>query len=315
MAFSAIETVTQLESKIISLARYQYNSGDRGGTFTPGFVRKETGQGYDAINFALSSLVGSGLMEKNRTTGFRQGAPADIDIYRITERGLQAFERIEKGLIRIEDRQMPGNYQGGRPNERGNQPGAGRGQGHSLELHQSVKRLETTLGEISAKLAELHDKLDRKLGMAPAKPTSQPTEASEPIAPPKAAEKNEATQPKARKGKKPSSSLVQRNVFILESVKELSKDRKFLLANDVKERYVQKCKAKGVAPKGAEQFTVFLNRFKADGLLSVKKMGCKSIGIEGRASRLVIEMTPEGEEYLAKNGKDFRIDEDSHQGT
>jgi DNA-binding PadR family transcriptional regulator len=315
MALRAIETVTQLESKIIGLARHQYNCGDRGGTFTPGFVRKETGQGYDAINFAFSSLVGSGFLEKNRTTTYRQGAPADIDIYRITERGLQAFERIEKGLIRIEDRQLPGNYQGGRPNERGNQPGAGRGQGHSPELHQSVKRLEATLGEISAKLAELHDKLDRKLGMISTKPASQQAAVPVPVEASKADEKITNVQPKARKGKKPSSSLVQRNVFILESVKELSKDRKFLLANDVKERYVQKCKAKGVAPKGAEQFTVFLNRFKADGLLSVKKMGCKAIGIEGRASRLVIEMTPEGEEYLVKNGKDFRIDGDSHQGT
>ncbi len=302
MAFNAIETVTQLESKIISLARYQYNSGDRGGTFTPGFVRKETGQGYDAINFALSSLVGFGLLEKNRTTTYRQGAPADIDIYRITEKGLQAFERIEKGLIRIEDRQLPGNYHGGRPNERGNQPGAGRGQGHSPELHLSVKRLEATLGEISAKLAELHGKLDRMLGIVPTKPSVEPAQAiaTNPPEPPKA-EKEPPAPPKARKARAPSSNMVLRRLALIEAVKDLSKERKVILAEDLKDHYIKKCKEKGIVPKGAEQFSVFLNGFKANRLLSLNRVGCKAIGIEGRGSRLVVAMTPEGEEYLAGN--------------
>jgi DNA-binding PadR family transcriptional regulator len=301
MAFSAIETVTQLESKIISLARYQYNCGDRGGTFTPGFVRKETGQGYDAINFALSSLVGYGLLEKSRTTGFRQGAPIEIELYRITERGLQAFERIEKEIIKIEDRQLPGNYQGNQSNERGVQHGA-RGQGHSPGLHQSVKRLEATLGEVSVKLGKLHDKLDGMLGIAPTKTSVEPTQATATKPPePSKTENEPPAPPKARKTRASSSSLVLRRLALIEAVKDLWKERKVLLAEDVKDGYIKKCKEKGITPKGAEQFSVFLNGFKANRLISLKRMGCKAIGIEGRGSRLVIEMTREGEEYLVKN--------------
>ena len=54
--------------------------------------------------------------------------------------------------------------------------------------------------------------------------------------------------------------------------------------------------------EGVGQFGVFLKRFKAEGLLTVNRVGCKTIGIDGRASRLVVEMTSEGEEYLRKNG-------------
>jgi hypothetical protein len=299
MAFNAVETVSQLESKIVSLARHQYNSGDRGGTFTPGFVRKETGQGYDAINFALSSLVGSGLLEKSRTTGFRQGAPIEIELYRITERGLQAFERIEKGIIKVEDRQLPSNYHGSQPNERGVQHGV-RGPGHSPELHQSVKRLEATLGEVTAKLGNLHDKLDGMLGIATTKPSPEPARATATNPPePSKIEKEPPAPTKARKARAPSSNMVLRRLALIEAVKDLSKEGKVLLAEDLKDHYIKKCKEKGIAPKGAEQFSVFLNGFKANRLLSLKRMGCKAIGIEGRGSRLVVGMTPEGEEYLA----------------
>ena len=299
MAFSAVETVSQLESRIISLARYQYNRGDRGGTFTPGFVRKETGQGYDAINFALSSLVGSGLLEKDRATTFRDGATVDIDIYRITEMGLQAFERIEAGRIKVEVGQPPRDFQEKHTYKGSFKKKSTQEHRYSPELHQSLKKLEVTLGAVSVNLAELHVKLDRML--VPVNSAPQKAAALKPAEEPKVGENEAVAQPKARKLKKPSSSFVQRNVLLIEAVRDLSKERKFLLAEDVKERYIQKCNQKGVAPKGAEQFSVLLNRFKADRLLSVKKMGCKAIGIEGRGSRLVIEMTPEGEEYLAKN--------------
>jgi DNA-binding PadR family transcriptional regulator len=298
MAFDAGDTISFMESKIIYLAKSQYDHGIHGGTFTPGYVRKETGYEYRAIDPALDSLVIHKLLERSRTTTFRNGASVDIDLFRITEKGIQAFEKLKAGTIRVE-RELQRDVR--RPNQRSDKPEGG--QGHSLELHQSVKRLEATVGEVSAKLGKLHEKLDGMLEAAPTKLSGEHRQAiATNPAEPSNTEKERPSQPKDRKSRAPSSGMVLRRLALIEAVKELSKERKFILAEDLKSHYINKCKEKGIAPKGAEQFTVFLNGFKANRLISLKRTGCKAIGIEGRGSRLVVEMTPEGEEYLARNG-------------
>jgi DNA-binding PadR family transcriptional regulator len=452
MAFDAGDSISFMESKIIQLAKGQYDHGIHGGTFTPGYVRKETGYEYRAIDPALDLLVTHNLLEMSRTTTFRNGASVEIDLFRITEKGLQTFEKLKAGIIRVERepsaRPFESKPQGkSESKERRDQ---------SPGLAQSVKGMEVSLTTIRERVAELHVKVDRmltgtaqqptdklqgvqerfedsqekpprstgkrlpspekqrhhvlavealrellktgkgvlssdiermyghrckELGLQPkphqlfalllkrmaanghvslkltgcrelgikghgsrivvdltpegeeflAKngnpegtiaastglgnkphgnidglltPTQTGLEVQKPVAP-----------PKTRRQMTPSASFVLRHVLLLESVKELSKDRKYILADDVKNLYVRKCEEKGVTTRGIGQFGVFLKRFKADGLLTVKRVGCKTIGIEGRGSRLVIEMTPEGEKFIAENGKIFRIDGDSQQGT
>jgi DNA-binding PadR family transcriptional regulator len=429
MAFDAVDTISFMESKIIYLAKGQYDHGIHGGTFTPGYVRKETGYEYRAIDPALDLLVTHNLLERSKTTTFRNGASVEIDLFRITEKGLQTFEKLKAGIIRVErelparqsERHSHGKFES---RERRDPP---------PEVSQSVKNLEVALTTIRERVAELHGKLDRMLAGTVQRPPEKPREPNRSTGKRHMSQEVQRHQilavealqellktrkialygdiemrygqrckelgllPKphtlfallfkriaanghvslkltgcrelgikgrgsrmvvlltpsgeefivkngnpegtvatiTRQGKKlhgkgdnllalaqtepevqkpiatskarrhitPSASFVQRHVLILESVKDLSKDRKYILADDVKNLFIRKCKEKGATSRGIGQFGVFLKRFKVEGLLTVKRAGCKAIGIEGRASRLVIEMTADGEKYLAKNGE------------
>ena len=69
-----IERLSFMESKILELGKKQHEKGYQGGSFTPGFVRKETEYGYRAINVALESLIALELVEKTVTSTFRNGS-------------------------------------------------------------------------------------------------------------------------------------------------------------------------------------------------------------------------------------------------
>jgi DNA-binding PadR family transcriptional regulator len=265
-------------------------------------VRKETGYGYRTINMTLESLISYGLLEKTVASTFREGVPADLDVYRITDKGMQAIEKIKSGAIKIDGSGPvivpPSSYEhmaGSRPEERHTPEYRFRSEERreptqSYGLAQSVKNLEAAMKVITEDIKALHGKADKMLVDMLAKPEIQ--------MPPE--------QPKARKARALSSDALIRRVLVLDAVNTLRKDQDTVLAEDVKAMYFKKCSEGGFSPKGAIPFTTFLKRFQAEHLLSLKRVGCKNLGIKGHGSRVVVEMTPEGEELLAKHQQSVR---------
>jgi hypothetical protein len=94
MAAMIMENITRLtlmESKILELGKKQHEKGYSGGSFTPGFIRKETEYSYRAINSALESLISQELVEKTVSSTFRNGALVELDVYTITNDGILAL--------------------------------------------------------------------------------------------------------------------------------------------------------------------------------------------------------------------------------
>ena len=302
MATNNIERLTFMESKILGLSKTQYDKGYSGGTFTPGVVRKETGYGYRTINMALESLISYGLLEKSVASTFREGVPADMDVYRITDKGMQAIEKIKSGAIKIDGSDAvivpPSSYEhmaGSRPEERRTpeyrfRPEERREPAQAYGLAQSVKNLEATMKVITEDVKALHSKADKMLADMLSKPEIQMP----------------ASQPKQRKSRVLSSDALLQRVLVLDAVNELRKGREVVLAEDVKATYFKKCSESGLSPKGANPFTTFLKRFQAEHLLSLKRVGCRNLGIKGHGSRVVVEMTQEGGELLAKHGQSIK---------
>lgn len=296
MAINNVERLTLMEAKILVLSKSQYDKGYSEGSFTPGFIRKETEYGYRAINMALKSLIDHGLVEKNVTSTFREGAPVELDVYIITERGLQAIEKMKSGAIKVNGGEPAGSSRSNqprdsyRPEERREprfRPEERREPTHNHELAQSIKNLEAAMEAITADIKDLHGKVDMMLAHTPAK--------SEVKIP--------AAQTKQRKPRTLSPNALIHRVLVLDVVNELRNDRDNVLAEDVKAMYFKKCKERKLSPKGPTQFTTFLKRVQHEQFLSLKKVGCRNLGIKGRGSRLVVEFTREGEELLAKHGQ------------
>jgi hypothetical protein len=89
--------------------------------------------------------------------------------------------------------------------------------------------------------------------------------------------------------------------MILNAVKGLEGQGEYILAEDVKESYLKNCAEQGMAPKGTAQFTSFLKRLEGEGIVALKRMGCKNLGIKGQGSRVVVGITPEGQALLDRN--------------
>jgi Cdc6-like AAA superfamily ATPase len=88
--------------------------------------------------------------------------------------------------------------------------------------------------------------------------------------------------------------------MILKAIEGLE-GREFILAEDVKDAYLAACERSGDKPKGAAQFTSFLKRLEAEGIISLRRMGCKNLGIKGQGSRVVVKSTDLGKEFLASH--------------
>lgn len=309
MAANTIERITFMESKILGLSKAQYDKGYSGGTFTPGLVRKETSYSYRAINTSLESLISQGFLEKTVTSTFREGAPVDLDVYRITEKGLQAIEKIKAGIIKIDGAgepiiAPPPGRQEPRPDFRSNfrqddrrdqrdrfrPPFERREPAPNYGLAQSVKNLEETLKAVTEDLKSLHEKMDKMLASASARPEVQ-------ILTP---------HPKQRKPRTLSSDALLHRVLVLDAVRILKKDWEFVLGEDVKAMYFKKCEERGMSPKGPTQFTAFLKRVQYEKLVSLKLVGCRNLGIKGHGSRVVVELTQEGEALLAKHAQSLK---------
>jgi DNA-binding PadR family transcriptional regulator len=297
MATNNVERITFMELKILGISKAQYDKGYSGGTFTPGLVRKETSYSYQVINTSLESLISHGLLEKTVTSTEREGVPVDLDAYSITDKGLQAIEKIKSGAIKIDSSDPgfapPSGHEpraGFRPEERRTpeyrfRPEERREPAQNNELAQSIKNLEATMKAITEDIKGLHEKADKMLAHVSAKPEVQMP----------------APQPKQRKPRALSSDALIHRVLVLDAVNELRKDWEVVLAKDVKAMYFKKCKERKLSPKGPTQFTTFLKRAQYERLLSLKRVGCRNLGIKGHGSRVVVEMTPEGEEFLAKH--------------
>ncbi len=269
-----VESLSSLESKILSLGGQQHNRGFHGGTFTPGYVRKETGQNYPVINAALDFLTANGLLEKSQSTAFRNGVQLDIDVYKITDRGLMAIEKVRSGAIKIEERAV-GSENSGSYGPKAGYPAKGRRDapdGHDIK--RSIMNVEEALARIKERTNELHAKIDIRL--------SPPTE-PEPQSPPG---ESTSRRPRAKGG-----NSLKHQAIVLEAVKALAERQKVVLAGDVLEAYARKCRELELTPRGASQVKNIMKRLQAENLLSMKAVGCKALGLDGRGSRVVVNLT------------------------
>lgn len=291
-----ITRLTLMESKILELGKKQSERGTYGGSFTPGFIRKETEYSYRAINSALESLLNQELVEKIVSSTFRNGAVVELDTYTVTNDGILALEKIGSGAIKI-----IGGDQGTAPhrnyeNSTNVKPREGNPRDNSQkvekfvpannhDLVQTVKNLEAAMKSITEDLKAIHLKIDRLL----IQPSLEP-------------EKEMVTPKKSKRGPKSiKGSRMHHRALILDALNTLGSASKTVLAEDVKAAYIKKCEEQGLSPKGLSQFTTFLKRLEEEGLMTLKRVGCKNLGIKGQGSRVVVRMTLEGEEFLVKH--------------
>ncbi|MFO7618209.1 MAG: hypothetical protein R6W91_00885 [Thermoplasmata archaeon] len=278
-----IERLTFMESKILELGKKQHDKGYQGGSFTPGFIRKETEYGYRAINVALENLIALELVEKTVTNTFRNGSLVELDVYKITGNGLQVLDKVSSGSITVNGKE-PSKLALDKPEPRSYskpwdtpKPRYDAKPAANPELEQSVKALEVTVKAMAEDMKALHAKLDRFMASAPAPGLEKPA---------------------TLKPRKNRSGALNHRVMVLEAVESLKGQSDFVLAEDVKEAYFKACAERGMAPKGSTQFTTYLKRLEAESLLSLKRVGCKNLGIKGQGSRVVVHIAPEGQRLL-----------------
>lgn len=299
MAVKIMENITRLtlmESKILGLGKKQHEKGYQGGSFTPGFIRKETEYSYRAINSALESLINQDLVEKTVSSTFRNGTLVELDVYTITNDGLLALEKIDSGAIKVlggdQGVTPPRKYESRaniKPWERSPvtniSPKVEKAEPvNDPSLVQTVKNLETALKTITDDLKTIHLKIDRILIQAPQKP-----EVEMPM-----------PNIKKRKPKFINAERTLHRTMVLDALNTLGSSRKIVLADEVKATFILKCEERGLPPKGLTQFTPFLKRLQDEGLVTLKRVGCKNLGIKSQGSRVVVIMTDKGEKFLAK---------------
>ena len=291
-----ITRLTLMESKILELGKKQHEKGYYGGSFTPGFIRKETEYSYRAINSALESLIGQELVEKTISSTFRNDALVELDTYTITNDGILALEKVESGTIKIiggdQGFTPPRKYESStnfKPWERNsptnNPPKEEKAEPvNNPDLVQTVKNLEATLKIITEDIKAIHLKIDRILVQAP-----QKSEVKVPT-----------TNIKKRKPRFINADRTLHRTMVLDALNTLGSNHKIVLADEVKATFILKCEERGLPPKGLTQFTPFLKRLQNEGLVTLKRVGCRDLGIKSQGSRLVVIITGKGEKFLAK---------------
>lgn len=289
-----ITRLTLMESKILGLGKKQYEKGHYGGSFTPGFIRKETEYSYRAINSALESLISQELVEKIVSSTFRNGAVVELDTYTITNDGILALERIDSGIINIiggdpgtapqRKYEPSANVRSWERRPPDNPPKVEQLIPANPDIVQTVKNLEASMKAITDDLKAIHLKIDRLLTQPSLKSVlKQPSQ------------KKSKPGPKSVKGDR-----MHHRAMVLDALNTLGSNRKTVLAEDVKATYIQICEEHGLSPKGLSQFTSFLKRLQDGGLVILKRVGCRNLGIKGQGSRVVVTITGEGESFLAK---------------
>jgi len=265
----AIASCTPFEFEILKIAQDQLNKGPHGGNFTPGFVRKETGKGYNAINAALSSLTRGGFLERGSHVTQRDGQEMEISLYKITDKGVDRLMRINSGLVKIEER-FPAPRAEPSKRDRADD-----------ETYAAIKKLEADVASIIAALNALHVKIDR-MGGAQGQTARAPS--------------REGAPRRARR-----SDQQSHNNIVLSSLKELAGTSRHALAQDVERRYSEICGLNGMKAGSGAYFKKILTTLDNQGLLKRKYVGCKSLGIHGHGSRLMLEITEKGDEHISKS--------------
>jgi hypothetical protein len=295
-----IDKLTFMESKILELGKKQHEKGYQGGSFTPGFIRKETDYGYRAINVALESLIALELVEKTVSNTFRNGALVELDVYTITGDGIEVLDKVKSGAIALtgkepvkqaplvsEPRPYSKPWESSAPRE-APKPRYEPRPAPNYEMEHTLKSLEISVRALAEEMRVLRSKVDNLTIRAAAPPPA-------PAPAPKAAE----PVPRKKSKSMDSSAMVHR-VMLLKAVSELSAAKRNVLADDVKDKYFADCESRGEKPKGTSQFTPFLKRLESEGLLSLKRVGCKNLGIKGQGSRVVVTVTDTGLALLQK---------------
>jgi len=250
------------EFEILKLARSQLTGGLHGGTFTPGYVRKETGKGYNSINATLATLTKFGLLDRTSHASQRDGQPVEISLYKLTETGIETLSKLESGKLKVEER-APGLPQ--RKNDRAS-PDA--------DVYASIKKLENDVASILKALDSLHIKIDSLQG-----PSAAP-------------------RPGPKRARKSDSDFHAKTV--LGALKELAGNSRHALAQDVERMYGKKVEESGLKAGSGVYFKKLIVGMEEKALLKRKYVGCRSLGIHGHGSRLMLEITPEGLDYLAR---------------
>ncbi|MEW5936684.1 MAG: hypothetical protein AB1665_02560 [Candidatus Thermoplasmatota archaeon] len=259
----SIGIIEPLESDILRIGERQLVEGPHQGKFTPGYVRRETGKGYNVINEALGYLTDYGLLERDKHLTHKSGEAREIAIYKLTGPGLGVLENVEAGKVRIERRP---------------QPAAGR-EGVGA---RPASRLDAQLSSIAEQLSQLDAKLDHVLARLSGARPSPPA--------------------KRVRGSLRNEALLHR-LLLLDTVRHLSKGSRNVIASDVEEMYGQICAARDATPRSDSQVRNVLRRLEKEGYLTTKRVGCRSLGMRGHGSRLLVELTQTGSEYLMKNEK------------
>ena len=296
MADSDAPRMTLMESKILRLGMKQHEKGFGGGAITPGFIRKETEYSYRAINMALESLIGHEFMEKLPRSTFRNGELVKLDVYKITYKGIEAFERLEAGKIEVsgqepepqprfesQSQSKPWDRHRDEGPRRDWQRPAGYQEAQSREFADAVKAMHVTMKLLQEEIKALHAKVDSL-----------------------AAHHRTQAQPQAQTTAQPAEAVKLKSgdhaALVLGSVKSLAPVRDYVIADEVRETYFAECQRLGIKPKGMSQFTPYLKRLESKGLLELKRMGCRNLGIKGHGSRVVVSLSAQGAEYLARYG-------------
>jgi hypothetical protein len=276
-----ITRLTLMESKILGLGKIQFEKGYSGGAITPGLVRKETEYSYRAINMAMETLIGQELMEKIPRSSFRNGSVVELDVYRITVKGLEVLEKVQAGAIRVtgSDEPAPRPFRPSpqpsrhwdRPPDRNEQYRA-----PPNELADIVRNLQAAMKTLSDDVRSLHDKIDHMMNQSPA--------------------------PVAARGTAKAPKKTDHTFLVLKAVSALAAVRGNVLAEEVREVYFTECGRLGLKPKGQTQFTSYLKRLQEKGLLELKRTGCRNLGIKGHGSRVCVLMSAGGKEYIARQG-------------
>ncbi len=304
MVESETSKLTLMESKILRLGKKQHEKGFAGGTITPGFIRKETEYSYRAINMALESLIARELIEKSMRSTFRDGALIELDVYKITYQGIETMDKLDAGEITVTgtepeaeraQRYEPRSQSKPWERPRNDGPGYQEARGYdrprppedrrfdrprepaNRELSEAVNIMHATIKSLSEELKALHEKVDRLM-----------SHNAQPAAP---------TPAKAVKG---AAKANDHTTLVLGSVDALSHVRDFVIADEVRETYFRECERRGLKAKGQSQFTAYLKRLESKGLLELKRMGCRNLGIKGHGSRVVVKLSAEGRDYLAR---------------
>ena len=221
----------------------------------------------------------------SETSTFRDGVSVKIDLFRITEKGLQAIEGINSGAVRVRER-----WHGGAKTERsadGGKPTYGDAQAGISSAAQSARNIEAALGKAMEMTLGLHAKVDRLIAAS----AENSVRGSPEGANSRAGDKN------------PRNGALPHQALAAEALRELLESKKAVLAGEIEESYGRLCAERGLAPKNHQTFGLLLKRMASQGLVSLKLTGCKELGIKGHGSRLVVALTEKGEGFLRENAE------------